>query len=136
MLEILPCSIEDFKLYEQNTGYIVDPNQFRGIKAVKDGNILGIIGLDYWTPTAVQMHVWIKTPAALRGGKFLTEAFRYAFVTCGKKVAFGIIPSDNVKALKFIWNVGFTEIARLKDGWDNGIDMVINEIRPGSCRWL
>jgi hypothetical protein len=75
LINVEPCTNVDFALYEQNTGYIVDPGQFRGIKAVKDGAILGIIGLDYWTPTAVQMHVWIKTPVALRGGKFLTEAF-------------------------------------------------------------
>lgn len=136
MLSIEPCTREDHLLYEQKTGYRTDPAEFRAIKAVKDGKILGIIGFDYWTPTAVQMHVWIGTPAALRDGIFLKEVFTYAFVTNKKKVAFGIIPSDNVKALKFIWNVGFTEVTRLKDGWDDGIDMVINEIRPGNCRWL
>ena len=136
MISVEACVGDDYRLYEQNTGYIVNPVQFRGLKAVKDGKILGIIGLDYWTPTAVQMHVWVGSPMALRGGRFISEALRYAFITCGKKVAFGIIPSDNVKALKFIWHVGFVEIGRLKDGWDNGVDMVINEIRPGNCRWL
>lgn len=136
MLSVEPGNRDDFVLYEKHTGYRVDPNEFRALKAVKDGKVLGIIGLDYWTPAAVQMHVWIGSPAALRGGIFLREAFRYAFHTNGRKVAFGIIPSDNEKALKFIWNVGFTEIARLKDGWDVGTDMVINEIRPGNCRWL
>lgn len=136
MLSIEACSQEDIGLYEQHTGYLADRTQFRGIKAVKDGKILGIIGCDYWTPAAVQMHVWIGSPAALRGGIFLREAFGYVFKTNGKKVAFGIIPSDNEKALKFIRNVGFKEITRLQDGWDSGIDMVINEIRPDTCRWI
>ena len=134
---ILASTQEDITAYEQATGYIADRGQFRGISAYSaSGTLLGVIGFDYWTPAAVQMHVWIKSPLALRGGKWLKEVFTYAFVTHGKKVAFGIIPSDNPKALKFIKNVGFVELSRLKDGWDDGIDMVINEIRPGFCRWL
>lgn len=136
MLSIEACSDADVSLYEQKTGYRADRSEFRGIKAVKDGKILGIIGCDYWTPAAVQMHVWIGDKFALRGGIFLREALGYVFKTHGKKVAFGIIPADNEQALRFIRNVGFREVARLKDGWSDGVDMVINEIRPGFCRWL
>lgn len=136
MLDIDAANAADLELYAEKTGYKVDPRQFNAIKASSKGKVLGIIGFDYWTPTALQMHVWIGNPMALRGGRWLHECFKYAFWTCGKKVAFGVIPSDNQKALDFIWNVGFVELIRLKDGWDSGVDMVINEIRPAQCRWL
>jgi RimJ/RimL family protein N-acetyltransferase len=135
MLTIEAAQKEDFALYESHTGYIVDPAQFRAIKAVSDGIIQGIVGFDYWTPTAVQLHIW-ATPLGLRGGKLITEAFDYAFNQAGKKVAFGIIPSSNERALRFVRKVGFSEVCRLRDGWDEGVDMVINEMRADNCRWL
>lgn len=136
-MKILPGDSADHAKFAEATGYKVDPAQFNSIKAVGDnGALLGVIGFDYWTPTALQMHVWIASPMALRNGNWLHECFKYAFITCGKKVAFGVIPSSNEQALKFIRHVGFTELVRLKDGWDDGIDMVINEIRPAQCRWL
>lgn len=134
---ILPGDESDHALFAKHTGYIVDPKQFNSIKVSSPtGETLGVIGFDYWTHTAVQMHVWIGNPMALRGGLWLHQCFKYAFETCKKKVAFGVIPSFNEQALKFIRHVGFVELIRLKDGWDDGVDMVINEIRPGTCRWL
>lgn len=137
LLDIVCATQDDLQQYALHSGYTVIPGHFRGISAVdKNRRLLGVIGFDYWTPSSVQMHVWYASPMALRGGVFLKEAFTYAFVTNKRKVAFGVIPSDNEKALKFIWHVGFKEVARLKDGWDVGTDMVINEMRPEFCRWL
>jgi RimJ/RimL family protein N-acetyltransferase len=135
MLQIVAAEVEDFKLYEQHAGNLVDPAQFRAIKAVRDGKIIGIVGYDNWTPASVQMHVWAEK-GAWAGGKLLKEAFTYPFVQCKRIVAYGVIPSDNERALKFIRHVGFQEITRLRDGWSSGVDLVVNEIRPGTCRWL
>lgn len=136
MLTFAAGTAADHALFAAHTGYIVDPKQFNSIVAVSDGKTIGVIGFDYWTPGSVQVHIWIGNPAALRGGKWLHEVFKYAFVTCGKKVVFGVTPSDNLKAVKFNRHAGMKEVTRLKDAWDTGIDMVITEMRPDWCRWL
>ena len=126
----------DKRLFQERTGYLVGDN-FRGIKAVDGlGKTLAVTGYDHWTPSSVQMHIWIGNPLVLKGYDYLRESFSYPFEHCGKILAVGVTPSDLPKALKFNKHIGFREVARIKDAWDVGIDMVITEMRPEWCRWI
>ncbi len=46
------------------------------------------------------------------------------------------ISSDNIKSLKFTELLGFRHIATIKDAIDNGVDLVIKEMRRKDCRWI
>jgi len=48
--------------------------------------------------------------------------------THGRRKIIGSTPGDNERALRTIFRkLGFVEIARIKDGWGDGVDMVISE---------
>jgi ribosomal protein S18 acetylase RimI-like enzyme len=70
----------------------------------------------------------------LRHG-FQEEVFRFVFGS-GRKVIIGRTPSDNEKALKFNRHMGFEEIARIPDAYEEGIDCVITQLRKDNCKWL
>ena len=92
-------------------------------------------GYDYWTPNAVQMHIWIKHPEAYLSKEFIQEGFGYPF-NSGRNLVIGVTPGDNARALTFNRKLGFVEKYRIKDGWSLGTDMVIQELRREDCRWL
>jgi len=108
---------------------------FRAIGQVTDGIVEAAVGYDHWTPNSVQMHIWIPHPESV-SRKFFQEGFRYPFLTCGRGLVIGITPSNNAPALHFNRRVGFTEVYRMRDGWEPGVDFVVQEMRKENCRWL
>lgn len=120
---------------------------FRAIEAVDEhdvdwcpacgrwhGLIRGMVGFGSWTPNSVSMHVAVEHPIAVR--TLAPAAFEYAFLQAGKKLVVGVTPGDNAKALAFNKHIGFREVYRLKDGWSDGVDMVIQEMHRHECKWL
>jgi len=91
--------------------------------------------MDSWTNTGLCVHMIIKQPMVLRHG-FLQRIADMAFVYAGKKVMIGMVPANNKKALKLDKHIGFKEIYRIRDGYDEGIDYVILELRREDCRWI
>ena len=136
-MELGPTTDADHQLYEQHTGYRTT-SDFKGIKAVDDktGETIAVVGYDYWTPNAVQMHIWIKDMKALNGRVLMREAFAYPFEQAGRGVVIGTTPADNEACLAFTKWIGFVELYRIKDGWSVGVDMVIQELRKENCYWL
>lgn len=109
---------------------------FRAISLVtEEDGLQAIVGYDFWTLNAVQMHVWIKHPEAYLSKEFIQEAFAFPF-NSGRNLVIGVTPGDNTRALEFNRKIGFLETYRVKDGWSLGTDMVIQEMRRENCRWL
>ena len=108
----------------------------RGI-VVLDHNMLPCAGVmfDAWCPNSGQVHIAITNPLAIRAG-FVNEGFRYFFEECDKEVMIGVTPANATKALKFNKKVGLREVYRVKDGFTQGIDLIIQEIRKDECRWI
>jgi RimJ/RimL family protein N-acetyltransferase len=48
----------------------------------------------------------------------------------------GITPSDNVKACKLHKHLGFTEIARIKDAYDVGVDQIVFQMLREDCKYI
>jgi len=134
-MEYQPISAEGRALYESRSGYMTSVD-FQGVEAIKDGEIMGVIGFDHWTPSSAQGHVLIVDARCLSGGGILREAFGYAFGAAGRLIVFASTPSFHEDCLKFSDSIGFKEIYRVKDGWDIGVDMVIKEMRKTSCPWI
>ena len=74
-------------------------------------------------------------PMALRRGLF-QEAAQFVFETCEKEVMVSPCSADDERANKIVARAGFTEAARIKDGWDFGTDMIIYKMAKADCRWL
>lgn len=109
---------------------------FKGIVQVNDWlEIAAAVGYDNWTVNSVQMHVWVPRPKEL-SRKFVQEAFRYPMEFAGKGLVVGLTPSNNAAALHFNRKIGFKEVYRMRDAWDVGVDIVIQEMRKENCRWL
>lgn len=102
---------------------------FKAIKVVdeEDSSIVGMVGYCNWKPNSVEAHIAVDKPIAWRALK--GPAFTYPFIQAGRKIIFGVCTSDNKKSLRIIRHLGFRETHRVKDGWSDGIDMVLHEIR-------
>ena len=89
---------------------------------------LGIFIAQEWTATAVQVHQVILNPLVLRHG-FYQEVSEFIFQKAGRQMMLATVPSDNRKALSINRKLGFREVARIKDAFDFGRDMVIMQLR-------
>jgi L-amino acid N-acyltransferase YncA len=114
--------------------YVPSPNMVcLGQWSVSKKALVGCVGFDRWTETAVEMHCagdpgWLDR-------EMLYKAFSYPFIQAGLKVAIAVVSSSNEDALRLNRRLGFREVCRIADAMDDG-DMVIMEIRPDECRWL
>ncbi len=108
----------------------------RGVVALdQNGIILACAVFDSFTYTSGQVHVAIANPIVIRHG-FLEECFGYFFHECDKQILIGLTPANNEKSLKFNRHLGFREVYRVKNGWDYGVDYVVQEMHRDECRWL
>ena len=136
MLRIEASTPEDLRAYQDSAGYIIG-SEFRGISARSErGTLLAVIGFDHWTPSSAQIHSWISNPMALREHILTREVFKYIFVQSNRSVVFGVTPAHLSRALSLNKRIGLKEIYRVKDGWDLGVDMVIQEMRKETCGWI
>jgi len=106
----------------------------RGVIALnaETDELLAAVVCEDWTITSVQCHILICNRAALRAG-FINEVANYVFTTGGRLSMYGMVPADNDKALRLNKHIGFTEVVRLKDAYDIGIDYVLMELRRENC---
>jgi hypothetical protein len=98
------------------------------------GRILGMVGFDHWTPNGCQLHVAADTPAAWPC--LVRSMFQYVFGERKKGVVVGWVLSSNERCLSLAMGLGFVEVARIRDGWATGVDLVGIEMRKETCRWL
>lgn len=117
----------------ERIGYMPTPHMRCIGNVTSDGKILGVVGFDGWNGSSCQMHAagegnWVSRD-------LIRATFDYAFNVAGLKVVLGLVPSGNDKALRFDKHVGFSEVARIKDGHPDG-DLVILELRRENCRYL
>lgn len=110
-------------------------SDMNGIVAEQAGHGVAACVLHNWTYNSVMAHIVILKPIVIKHG-FITEVMEYVFNRCDRKIMLGSVPSDNLKALAFDTHVGFKEVARIKDGYRNGVDIVLIELRKEECRWL
>ena len=124
---------EDMHWLAKRAGLSMHPG-LQGLKVVRDGRIVGMVGFDGQTRTSVAIHVAIDDPLVLRA--LIRPAFGYAFYELGKVIAIAQVLSTNTRSLKLVKGLGFREVCRGKDWVDHGVDMIIHEMKRGECRWL
>ena len=96
--------------------------------------VRGMVGYCNTTKTAIQLHMAVDAPCVWR--KLLVPALAYPFLQADKRICLGVIPANNPKSIRFTQHVGFREVHRIRDGWDEGEDLVFLELRREECRYL
>lgn len=118
----------DFEFMVENVPGFRPQADMRGLVAFDEetGEIAAAFTLHAWTHTSAQANWIIKNKMALRHG-FLEEIGRYMFDIAKRDKVFAVIPDNNKASVALAKKVGFQEYARMKDGWDKGVDFVLLE---------
>ena len=102
----------------------------------QDGELVAGIVLDSFVPgVRAAMHC-AGTGKTWLNREFLFACFDYAFRCCDLKVLVNYVSAENADSLRFTKHIGFSEIARVKGGWDGAVDMVLFQLHRDNCRWL
>lgn len=118
-------------------GVVISPSDDLRLIAHADakGIIDAVVAYNGFTYRICSMHVvgegsrWIDR-------QLLRTCFDYVFNHCKCVVVYGHVASNNEKALRLDAHLGFKEVYRIKDAVEDGIDLVILEMRREDCRWL
>jgi hypothetical protein len=121
------CDKIEFVKYDRSNAIVIE-NEVGGVGAMAI--------YDRWTNTAVEMHAYSASPKYVLHPAFCKAMFEYPFIQQNKMLAFAVTPCDNVASIALARFLGFREVYRIRDGWDSGTDMVIQEIRRENCRFL
>ena len=108
----------------------------QGLVVYDDQNqIQAMCVADSFTGNSCNVHFAIENPMVLRHG-FFEEVAEHTFHRNSCKQIFGLVPSNNAKALKLDKHIGFSEIARIPDAIADGVDTVVMRLKKADCRWL
>jgi hypothetical protein len=101
----------------------------------EENKIEWVIGYTAFIGKTCQMHM-----VNLKGGytpkKLLFGAFDYPFNYCGLEKVFGLVDSNNVRAMEYDQKLGFKEAIRFAEMHDSGGDLVVFEMNKADCRWI
>ena len=111
-------------------GYHAERSNAIGLRK-GDQIVCGVV-YENWNGRSIVCHIAFQdrlTPA------YLAAVFDYPFNVCGVEKIIAPIGSKNVKALKLVSKMGFTEEARIKDADTDG-DIVFLTMTRDACRFL
>lgn len=107
-----------------------------GIVATNEiGEILAVAVFDSFTPVAANVHMAIENPVVLRRG-FLQAIGEYLFNVRSRARIYGLVPSNNHKALKLNRHIGMSVVATIPNALGQDIDYVVMGMEKSSCRWI
>ena len=124
---------DELRWIEERTGCVLTRNA-RGITARDTRGVRGVVAYDAWTEASVQAHMAVEAPIVWRS--LVRPAFAYPFLQAGRRVLVGVIPSHNRKSVEMAKALGFREMHRIRDGWTEGDDLLLLEMRREDCRWI
>ena len=107
----------------------------QGIVAYRGDEIQAVAVFDSFGPDNCNVHWAIGNPMVLRHG-FIQEIVHHAFVTCKRERIFGLVPSNNKRALKLDLHIGMREVARIPHAMGEGVDYIVMTMTKADCRWL
>jgi RimJ/RimL family protein N-acetyltransferase len=107
---------------------------FQALGRLERGRLLGVVGYNGFCGLTCQIHTagdghWVSR-------EFIHKTFDYPFVQCGMEHLFAPVAATNARALRFDNHMGFTEFARIKDGYERGTDMIVLTMAKKDCKWI
>lgn len=125
---------EEWRWFKDRTSVLLCEDM-QGIVALQGDKIAAIVVFDSWTPESANVHMAIENPMAIRAGLFSEVAY-HAYVKNNRKRLFGLVPSNNERALKTNAKIGFREVARVPDALATGVDYIVMRLDRDECEWL
>lgn len=123
-------SVGEWVCEQTGGGYHAERSNAIGLRK-GDQIICGVV-YENWNGRSIVCHIAIAermTPS------YLAAIFDYPFNVCGVDKIIAPVGSKNVKALKVVSKMGFTEEARIKDADTDG-DIVFLTLTRDACRFL
>lgn len=114
-------------------GILWIPEEFAG-KTCEMSDVAVAAGFNSFIGKTCCIHTVVQNPRLLTR-QMISEAFNYAYNTCGVEVIFGLVDSENEAAVEFNKRLGFRETQRHMDAGIDG-DLIIFAMRRSECRWL
>lgn len=106
----------------------------RSVVALSGGRLAGGVVYDRWTESAVEMHMALPSPIAVRA--LLRPAFAFPFLQAQKRVLMAWVRASNKPSVRLVTHVGFRWCGSLSDGATVGEDMLLFQMRREDCRWI
>jgi hypothetical protein len=103
----------------------VPARDIEGMVAEVDGRRGAVVGAERWTETSCFLHLVIDDPRVLRNNALLDQIATYIFGARDKQFMLSTVSSLNEASLRFQKRIGFEEVARVKDDFDEGEDLII-----------
>ena len=100
----------------------------------KRDELMGVVAYNGFWGHVCSMHTagvgnWITRPLIWR-------SFDYPFRQLELKAVLAPVAAHNERALKLNRRLGFKDIHVVKDGWDDGDDLIILQMKPEECIWF
>ena len=107
---------------------------FQALGRLERGRLLGVVGYNGFCGLTCQIHTagdghWVSR-------EFIHKTFDYPFRQLGMEHLFAPVAASNARALRFDRHMGFTEFARIKDGYERGTDMIVLTMSKKDCKWI
>lgn len=115
----------DLRWFEKTVQCFLSSNAC-GIIAEEDGTIMAMVALDDWTPKSVHIHFYQHDVRAM---PLLWKELVCYITLHGRKLICAVTPTSRELSLRLQRALGFQETYRVKDGWDDGVDLVLTEFK-------
>lgn len=102
------------------------------IGLIKDNKLIAGVIYENWNRRSIMCHIVVEGRLTRL---YVGAIFNYAFNVCNVEKIIVPVESHNLKSIKLIKNMGFTEEGRIKDSQPNG-DIILYTMTKGDCRFL
>lgn len=105
------------------------------IGRIKQGKLVGGVVYTNYTKTSINMNVaadgdgWINRT-------FIRKAFAYPFIQLGCHRITALVRADNEVALRFNERLGFKREGVIRQGEEDGCDLILLGMLKDECKWL
>ena len=107
-----------------------------GIMAIDEetNTTVGAFIMDNILSNSLQCHFMITSPMVLKHG-FIQECCDYVFNYQGMEYAYAYVAADNKKSIQICKRMGFKEKTRFDNGYSEGVDFVLFELKKADCKY-
>ena len=111
------------------------PPDSPSIGIVENGEVIGGVVYSMFTGNGIMMNVASSNRRWLNK-TFLRAAFAYPFKQLGCTRVSGLVRVDNKDAQRFDEHLGFVREGLIREGDDDGTDLILYGLLKKDCRWL
>lgn len=111
------------------------PDDSPSIGVIEDGEIVGGVVYSMYTGNGIMMNVASSNRRWLTR-TFLRAAFAYPFKQLGCTRVSGLVRVDNADAQRFDEHLGFVREGLIREGDEDGTDLIMYGMLRRECRWL